>query len=69
MSSFRFLKRNFFLLQLDEVEALLEQSSNDKVLIRYFGGDLSDCVRITVGSPAENDRLLAVFRTTEDSLR
>ncbi len=60
---------NFFLLQLHEIEPLLQQSSNDKVLIRYFGGDLSDCVRITVGSPAENDRLLAVFRTTEDSLR
>jgi histidinol-phosphate aminotransferase len=60
---------NFFLLQLDEVEALLQQSSNDKVLIRYFGGELSDCVRITVGSPAENDRLLAVFQATEDNLR
>ena len=31
------------------------------VLLRYFGGDLADCVRITVGSPEENACLLAAF--------
>jgi len=30
-------------------------------LLRYFGGDLSDCVRVTVGTHAENDRLLQTF--------
>jgi len=49
---------NFFLMQVDNAKSLLAQSSNDRVLLRYFGGDLSDCVRVTVGSPVENDRLL-----------
>lgn len=52
---------NFFLLQLDDADALRQQSGNDKVLLRYFGGTLSDCVRITVGTQHENDRLLQTF--------
>ena len=56
---------NFFLLELQDTERLLAQSNSDKVLIRYFGGDLPDCVRITVGSPEENNRLLAMFQATE----
>jgi histidinol-phosphate/aromatic aminotransferase/cobyric acid decarboxylase-like protein len=45
-------------MQVDNAKSLMTQSSNDRILLRYFGDDLSDCVRITVGSPAENDRLL-----------
>jgi histidinol-phosphate aminotransferase len=52
---------NFFLVEIDDAEALMAQSSDDKVLLRYFGGNLSDCVRITVGTQAENDRLLQTF--------
>ncbi|MDH3338740.1 MAG: histidinol-phosphate transaminase [Gammaproteobacteria bacterium] len=49
---------NFFLMQVKDAELLMQRSSTDKVLLRYFGGVLSDCVRITVGTPNENDRLL-----------
>lgn len=49
---------NFFLMQVDDAVALEAQCNDDKVLLRYFSGDLSDCVRVTVGAPAENDRLL-----------
>ena len=52
---------NFFLMQVDDASSLMAQSSDDKVLLRYFGGDLSDCVRVTVGTHAENDRLLQTF--------
>jgi len=52
---------NFFLIQVDDAAALMAQSSDDKVLLRYFGGNLSDCVRITVGTQTENDRLLQTF--------
>ena len=58
---------NFFLVEVDDVDLLLEQSSRDKVLLRYFGGDLADCVRISVGSVAENDRLLQTFAAVEGS--
>ena len=52
---------NFFLVQVDDAAALMRQSADDKVLLRYFGGNLADCVRITVGTRAENDRLLQSF--------
>jgi histidinol-phosphate aminotransferase len=52
---------NFFLIQVDDAAALMAQSSDDKVLLRYFGGNLSDCVRITVGTQTENDCLLQTF--------
>ena len=52
---------NFFLVQVEDAGSLMAQSSEDKVLLRYFGGDLSDCVRVTVGTHAENNRLLQTF--------
>jgi histidinol-phosphate aminotransferase len=58
---------NFLLIQVDDAAALLRQSSNDRVLLRYFGGDLADCVRITIGTRQENDRLLDTLRTLQDS--
>ena len=73
LGKFPFVRRvfpsaaNFFLIEADNVAALLEQSQRDKVLLRYFGGELSDCIRISVGSPAENDRLLRTFAAVEES--
>jgi histidinol-phosphate aminotransferase len=67
LREFPFVKRiwtsaaNFFLIQVDDSAALMAQSSVDKVLLRHFGGNLSDCVRITVGTQTENDRLLQTF--------
>ena len=67
LKEFSFVQRiwpsaaNFFLVEIDDAEALMAQSSNDKVLLRYFAGNLSDCVRITVGTQAENDCLLQTF--------
>jgi histidinol-phosphate aminotransferase len=50
---------NFLLVRFADVDGLLDAARDDGLLLRYFGGSLEDCVRITVGSPAENDRLLA----------
>ena len=49
---------NFFLVEVDDAGALMAKSRSDNILLRYFGGALSDCVRITVGTRDENDRLL-----------
>jgi len=56
---------NFLLVQVDDAGLLMQQSSDDKVLLRYFGGSLSDCVRITVGTPVDNDRLLETLAKME----
>jgi histidinol-phosphate aminotransferase len=52
---------NFFLVEVDGVDALLQQTSSDNILLRYFGGSLADCVRISVGTRDENDLLLRSF--------
>lgn len=49
---------NFFLMEVDGADQLMRQTSSDNVLLRYFGGSLIDCVRITVGTRVENDSLL-----------
>jgi histidinol-phosphate aminotransferase len=67
MDAFSFVRRvwpsaaNFFLIAVTDVDSLLAYCSEHGILLRYFGADLSDCVRITVGSADENQRLLQVF--------
>ena len=69
LQAFGFVRRiwpsaaNFFLVEVDDARALMEQSRQDRVLLRYFGSDLADCVRITVGTRDENDRLLQTLRS------
>lgn len=64
IADFSFVQRvwpssaNFFLIQAEDVEAVLDHCSGRGILLRYFGGDLANCIRITVGSPEENQRLL-----------
>ena len=49
---------NFVLVEFADAEAVMRQTAADKVLLRCFGKELGKCIRISVGSPAENDRLL-----------
>ena len=53
---------NFFLMQVADSAAVREKVRADRVLLRYFGGDLSDCVRVSVGTAGENDQLLDSLR-------
>lgn len=52
---------NFFLIRVDDAGALMDHCKTHKVLLRHFAGDLSDCIRITVGSQSDNDALLSVL--------
>ena len=71
LENFSFVRRiwpsaaNFVLVEVDGAKDLMQQSKNDKVLLRYFGGSLGNCVRITVGSAEENDRLIASLERLE----
>jgi histidinol-phosphate aminotransferase len=64
LNNFSFVRRvwpsaaNFILVEVDGAAELMRQSSDDRVLLRYFGGALADCVRITIGTREENDRML-----------
>ncbi len=54
---------NFFLMRVTDPAFILQHCIAHKVLLRHFDGDLSDCIRITVGSRADNNRLLQALRT------
>lgn len=72
LQEFAFVRRvwpsaaNFFLVEVDDADTVMQQSRDDKVLLRYFGGDLANCIRITVGTRAEDDRLLQTFAAVQD---
>ena len=50
---------NFFLMRVSDATALLDHTRAEGILLRHFGADLADCVRVSVGSRLENEKLLA----------
>jgi histidinol-phosphate aminotransferase len=52
---------NFFLIRTTNALAIMEHCKSKNVLLRHFVGELSDCIRITVGSKSDNDTLLRVL--------
>jgi len=54
---------NFFLIRADDALAIMEHCKSKNVLLRHFSGDLSDCIRITVGSKSDNDTLLRALNS------
>lgn len=70
---FEFVKKlwpsdaNFFLIEVDDASRVMRRCEEHKVLLRYFGGDLESCIRVSVGSPDENDRLLHALSSLKES--
>ena len=52
---------NFLLVRLTDAGAVMDATRKAGILLRHFGGDLADSVRISIGSPGENDALLSVL--------
>ena len=73
MPAFRFVERvwpsaaNFFLVRVDRDAAVVRRARDAGILLRDFGANLPNCLRVTVGSTAENDRLLAAFAEIDGS--
>ena len=67
ISAYRFVETvwpsaaNFFLIRVDEGDAVMRRVRDAGILLRDFGSSLPNCIRVTVGSATENDRLLAAF--------
>ena len=57
---------NFLLVRVDDARRMMRHCAAHKVLLRHFGGDLDDCIRISIGTPEENDRLLQALDTLTD---
>jgi len=56
---------NFILIESADAPAMVARARSARILLRDFSWDplLPGCVRITVGSPEENDQLLEALRT------
>lgn len=52
---------NFLLIRVQDAERVMRACASNKLLLRHFGGILSDCIRISVGSRQDNDRLLQIL--------
>jgi histidinol-phosphate aminotransferase len=71
VASFRFVETvwpsaaNFFLVRVGKGDTVVRYARDNGILLRDFGGNLPNCIRVTVGSQAENDRLLTVFAAIE----
>ncbi|MHB0858871.1 MAG: histidinol-phosphate transaminase [Anaerolineae bacterium] len=49
-------------LPVESIRATLERRG---ILLRYFGGALSDCFRISVGTPTQDEAVLVALRTLD----
>ena len=58
---------NFFLIEVDDPGRVLKRCEEHHVLLRYFGGALASCIRISVGSADENTQLLRVLKSLGES--
>ena len=56
---------NFLLVEFEDVNSVMAATGKNGILLRYFGGNLERCVRISIGTPAENDALLATLSKLE----
>ena len=73
MASLRFVETvwpsaaNFFLIRVDNGDAVVRRARDNGILLRDFGRSLENCIRVTIGSKAENDRLLTLFAELDRS--
>ena len=56
---------NFLLVEVRDPASVMEAARRAGILLRYFGGDLAHCVRISVGTESENDALLSALTTLD----
>jgi histidinol-phosphate aminotransferase len=59
---------NFFLVRVDNSDAVMAACNADGVLLRDFGGSLANCIRITIGSRDENDALLETLASIREAV-
>lgn len=73
IAAFSFVRRvwpseaNFFLIEVNDAGRVLQRCQEHRVLLRYFGGELASCIRISVGTETENDTLLRALETLEEA--
>ena len=68
LSEIKFIKKiypsdaNFLLVEVDDADKIYNALVNEKVITRNRNNVVKNCIRITVGSEAENIKLLKVMK-------
>lgn len=73
LSAFYFIKKiynsdaNFLLIQVDDADALYQYLSANKIIVRNKSRDVlcENCLRITIGTPQENQELTKILKLYE----
>jgi len=58
---------NFLLVRISNVEQITRRCAEQNVLLRHFGDELENCIRISIGSREENDQLLRTLASLKDA--
>jgi histidinol-phosphate aminotransferase len=58
---------NFLLVRVDNTELVMRCCADQNVLLRDFGGELENCIRISIGSREDSDQLLRALDTLKDA--
>ncbi|WP_138431603.1 histidinol-phosphate transaminase [Fodinibius saliphilus] len=55
---------NFLLVKIDEARMIYQQLAKKNIIVRYRGNEphCDNCLRITVGTPDENERLISALK-------
>jgi histidinol-phosphate aminotransferase len=57
---------NFLLVEFDNADEIYETLINQKIIVRNRSKIVENCIRITVGTPVENDQLLNELKQIEN---
>ena len=58
---------NFFLMRCSNADAIVNHCASQRVLLRNLNNELANCVRVSIGARAENDRLIDALQTFRES--
>lgn len=55
---------NFLLIKINDAKTVYDKLAEKKIIVRYRGNEplCSNCLRITVGTPDENDQLISALK-------
>jgi histidinol-phosphate aminotransferase len=53
---------NFFLVEFTDANAIYDYLKSQKIIVRNRDGVVRNCLRITVGNPEENERLITALK-------
>src|SRR5699024_305388 len=73
LSTLKFIKKiypsdtNFLLVQVDDGNSLYEQLVQNEIIVRNQHAVVKNCMRITVGTPEENQKFIQVVKPLDKS--